>query len=479
MDIFNDTIPGISLNRAYKELISKSKYKESITIAIIDSELDIDHPDLKNQIWTNTDEVPNNGLDDDNNGYIDDMHGWNFIGTNGQDEVPYTSFSSTRIIKKYKPKFKNFTKEKISKEDLKYYNIYIEALRVYDQELSQRKRDIEMYKRMIKKYRSAEIFFDSLFNNNYSLKQLDSLKRLSKKGEVIFEHANNMHYYLKYGYTPIWLNDQISYETNIINTLLNFDHDDRALTEDNPFDILDTVYGNNHIQGTRKLNHATKVASIIAAEKNNDIGIDGITNDIKIMSLGVTAAGDEFDKDIALAIRYAVNNGARIINLSIGREISLFPEWINEEMKYAEQNDVLIITSAGNNGYNLDIRTNFPNDTYNSKEFLKNFIKVGNISYKLDSTIVNSYSNYGSKEVDIFAPGTAIYTDTRTSEAFSTGTSYSAPIVSGIAVLIRSYYPNLTAAEVKQILLESGVSLDLLVLKPFPDGEKRDPNKVP
>ncbi|MBC8753557.1 S8 family serine peptidase [Kordia sp. YSTF-M3] len=478
-DIMKDTIPGISIEKAYEKLLSNKKEKKKIVVALIDSELDIDHEDLKNQIWFNKNEIPNNGIDDDENGYVDDINGWNYIGTNLKDEVPYTSLSSTRIIKKYKSKFKDLPIEKIDSKDIKHYKKYLDALRIYNLEMKIRNDDIAMYNRMIKKHNAADKFLDSVFKGNYSLKQLDSLKNVSDKKEKTYDHANNMHYYLKYDYNPNWLNNQIIYQTKAINTLLSFDYNDRSTTNDDPYNLQDISYGNNNIQGTRKLKHATKVASILGASRGNNIGIDGIIDSIKIMSLGVTAAGDEFDKDIALAIRYAVDNGATIINMSIGRELSLYPEWVDDAMKYAASKDVLIITSAGNNGYNLDEKTNYPNDSYDSKEFITNFIKVGSISYKLDSTLVNNYSNYGKKEVDVFAPGTAIYTNTRSNPSFTSGTSYSTPIVTGIAALIRAYYPNLSAAEVKEIILKSGIELDVLVFKPFPDGEKKDPKKVP
>jgi subtilisin family serine protease len=261
--------------------------------------------------------------------------------------------------------------------------------------------------------------------------------------------------------------------------LFNFNHDDRPLIKDNTNNINDYPYGNNDVQGTQLISHATQIASIIAAQRENDIGIDGINDLVKIMPLSIAAVGDDFDKDIALAIRYAVDNGAKIINMSLGKEFSMYQEWVNVAIRYAQDKNVLIVTSAGNNGLNIDKNDDFPTDNVNGVEIAQNFIKVGNTSKNLNSKLIFSSSNYGKKNVDIFAPGTRISCLTRFNKTIDIGTSLSSAVVSGVASLIFSYYTNLTVQEVKNIILESGTSYELMVLKPYADGEKRDPNKVP
>ena len=477
-DIKKDSIPGISLNIAYKNFLSSKAQSEKVVVALIDSEFDIYNKDIKDQIWVNTNEIPDNGVDDDNNGYVDDIHGWNFIGTNENDAIPYVQFISTRILKKFESIYSDLNNEQITSTNTKSSKMYQQAKKVYDQELQIRKDRIAMFRRMIRKYNNAKVVLDSLYGSNYSKPMLDSLKKKVEKNSEIYTHADNMSYYLKYNYNPQWLEKQIKNVEYEIGTFLNKDYNGR-LTLDDPDDINDSVYGNNNVNGTGRLGHALKVASIIGAKRGNGIGIDGIIDNVSIMSLNVTTAGDEYDKDIALAIRYAVDNGAAIINMSVGRELSMYPEWVENAIKYAEKKDVLVITSSGNNGYNLEERTNYPNDSYKGKEFVSNFIKVGHTTYNVDSTFVDSFSNYGKTEVDIFAPGSQIYTNGRSSPTLASGSSYAAPMVSGIAALIRSYYPKLTAVEVKQIIMESGVSFDIMVLKPYADGEKRDLNKVP
>jgi subtilisin family serine protease len=268
-----------------------------------------------------------------------------------------------------------------------------------------------------------------------------------------------------------------------INKLLNLDYNDREPIGDlYPDDLNYLNYGNNVVNfNTSLLDHGTLVAGVIAANRVNDIGAKGITNAVKIMPLSISAYGDEHDKDMTLAIRYAVDNGASIINISSGKNFSLHQQWVNEAIKYAAKNDVLIITSAGNDGLDLDERNifNYPNDTDDrDKEISNNFIKVGSSAYAIGESLFDTGSNYGQREVDIMAPGVEILTTAPLRDQYvsKSGTSFAAPIVTGIAALIRSYYPKLTAEEVKNIILESGVkyTLDVNISK-----DEEQPKMVP
>ena len=313
---------------------------------------------------------------------------------------------------------------------------------------------------------------------DYSVDQLDSLK-LSVKDEDEKKSISNLAYYEKYGIDENWCDNYVKFEKFKLNTLLNLDYNDRSLTNNNADDINDYPYGNNDVQGTQVISHATQIASLIAAKRNNNLGIDGINDLVQIMPLSIAAVGNEFDKDIALAIRYAVDNGVTIINMSLGKEFSMYPEWVNDAIKYAQEKNVLIITSSGNNGLDIDKNDDFPTDNMEGVETVNNFIKVGNTSKNINSKLIFSNSNYGKNNVDIYASGTKISCLARSEEVTDTGTSLSCAVVSGIASLIFSYYPNLTATEVKEIIMQSGTSIDLMVLKPYPNGEKRDPKKVP
>lgn len=182
--------------------------------------------------------------------------------------------------------------------------------------------------------------------------------------------------------------------------------------------------------------------------------------------------GSENDKDVALAIRYAVDNGAKIINMSFGKTLSENPQWIKEAFLYAEMHDVLLVAGSGNNSRDNDIKPFYPID-YDEQtgiEYCKNFIKVGAITSDGDKYFLAYFTNYGKKTVDIFAPGYFLKTtDPIVGYSYRDGTSMSSPIVSGVAALVRSYYPKLKASEVKKIILQSGVSINLNVQVP---GEK-------
>lgn len=273
--------------------------------------------------------------------------------------------------------------------------------------------------------------------------------------------------------------DEKTQVDSIISKNLNIDYNERVFIGDNELDFK-KGYGNNKvnakIEGIRSFNgHNTLVSGIIASTRNNKIGVDGFSNNIKIMPLAISPSGDEHDKDIAMAIHYAVDNGAKVINMSFGKEFSVHQEWVSQAIRYAEQHNVLLIHSSGNESNDIDTYPNFPNDyDYNTKtEISSNFINVGSISKRVDSTLVSSFSNYGKQNVDLFAPGEEIYTTAPGNKyVFDSGTSLAAPMVSGTAALIWLYYPDLSAKEVKHIIMESGAVYDLEVLVPGKKGIK-------
>ncbi|MEJ2112638.1 MAG: S8 family serine peptidase, partial [Flavobacteriaceae bacterium] len=238
-------------------------------------------------------------------------------------------------------------------------------------------------------------------------------------------------------------------------------------TNDDPYDFSQKFYGNGNIRPSEKdESHGTHVAGIIAAERNNGKGVDGISNNVKIMPIRALSNADEYDKDVALAIRYAVDNGAKIINLSFGKYYSPNPKWVSEAIKYAAEQDVLIVHGSGNESLDMDKRNNYPNDQFdNSPEISDNFISVGSIEPKYGSSMVSDFSNYGKITVDVMAPGGKIYSTMPENEyEYQSGTSMSSPAVAGVAVLIRSYYPKLSASQVKQILMDSGLTINTKVI---------------
>lgn len=470
-DFENDSIPGASIAKAHD--LVKNKQGKVIVVAVIDTELDIAQEELKNQIWTNQGEIPDNNIDDDNNGYIDDIHGWNYVGSTKDDDLPYSSYDYVRIIKKYDTLFKGFVSVKEVPDSLqKEFHLYQKAYMAYNSAVKKRHDEIARYKRIENRYNkgllTAKKYF---FDKDYDISKLDSLKeKLSDEEEI--KNISKLSKYLEYEIDNDWIDGHIDFEKHKLKTFLNFDYNERYLTNDNTNDLNDIPYGNNYVQGIEKISHSTEVSSVIAA-KRNDTLVEGINDMVKIMPLSISVAGNEHDKDIALAIRYAVDNGAKVINMSIGKDFSLHPTWVYDAIAYAAENEVLIVTSSGNDAYDLDRIENYPNDAKDDGiEFANNFIKVGNSSNEFNSKLVQRASNYGKMEVDIFAPGTKIPCLTRWRATTDTGTSVSSAVVSGIASLILSYYPNLTAAEVKEIIMESGISFDIMVHKPSFNKEK-------
>jgi cell wall-associated protease len=261
------------------------------------------------------------------------------------------------------------------------------------------------------------------------------------------------------------LDEAIEYFSNRLDTHFNLNLDGRAIVGDDPNDITDTNYGNNEVSGPTKdkkdVKHGTHVAGIIAAKRDNNIGINGVANNVKIMVVRAVPDGDEYDKDIALGIRYAVDNGAKVINTSFGKYFSPNPEFVIDALKYAASKDVLIVNAAGNEGLDMDTKMVYPNDQtpQNTNEIVDNILTVGALNYEYGSGLVAGFSNYGKSSVDVFAPGTKIWSTTpNDTYEFLQGTSMAAPAVAGVAAVIRAFYPKLTAAQVKHIIMNSGVS---------------------
>ena len=440
LDIEKDSVPGTSVERAYNELLNELKGKKVI-VAVIDTGLDIDHISLSENIWINKDEKIN-GKDDDNNGYIDDIHGWNYLGSSYNETREMTRILRDNKInnRKYNLVEEEIQKEiKNSKEQLNILNYYIQIL---DE--------------------SKELLSDYLDNDNFSIQDVNNIETVDPK----LNRAKNIYKDFDfYGYTKEYLNEGIDQYNDFINYHFNVEFNGRT-TNDDIYDINDRNYGDNNINNTKESeSHSTHVSGIISGNRKIEDGNKGINNLAEIMVLRAVPNGDEYDKDVALAIRYAVDNGAKIINGSFGKYFSSNPEWVIDAIRYASDNDVLFIAGAGNESKDLDSLSNdnYPNDQYfNKAEFSDTFIKVGASSINLDENFTAYFSNYGKINVDIFAPGVDIYSSMPNNKyKFQDGTSMASPVVAGIASLIMSYFPRLSAKKVKEIILESGIDIDL------------------
>jgi cell wall-associated protease len=262
------------------------------------------------------------------------------------------------------------------------------------------------------------------------------------------------------------LKEGVDYFGVIVNYGYNLEFDSRKIVGDNYSDVYEKNYGNNDVKGPDP-NHGSHVAGIIAASRNNNLGIKGIADHVKIMSVrAVPNSGDERDKDVANAIIYAVDNGAKIINMSFGKGFSPEKEAVDKAVKYAEQNGVLLVHAAGNDGKDSDVNKNFPERFYlNSKE-AKNWVEVGASSWGTGQDFVADFSNYGKKSVSFFAPGVEIYSTTPDNTYKNeSGTSMASPSTAGVAAILMSYFPEFTAAEIKDILIGSARKFDHLKVK--------------
>ena len=448
-DLLTDTIPGMSVDKAYTDIIGNRKGTKVI-VAVLDSGIDLEHEDLDDVLWTNKKERPGNNIDDDNNGYIDDVHGYNLLGESYNEQLEYTRILRLKIGDSG---LQAKAKAELDKK-------YAEAL-VNKQNYEQILQAVKISDAAVKKH---------LGKTEYTKKDLSAIKANTE--EMQRSVAILMQMYSSAESIPKLmadLEDGLKYFTEQLNYNLNVDFEGRKVVGDDPYDLMDTKYGNGNPQNrVEDESHGTHVAGIIAAERNNGLGANGVANNVEIMSIRAVPNGDEYDKDIALGIRYAVDNGAKIINCSFGKSFSPNADWVYDAIKYAASKDVLIVHAAGNDGVDLDDpkNPNFPNDQINNgPEFADNVITVGALDPKYGSEMVASYSNYGKVNVDVFAPGTDIYSTVPHNEyEFMPGTSMASPAVAGVAALIRSQYPSLSASQVKKIILESGLGTKAAVI---------------
>ena len=442
LDLVADTIPGMSVDKAYNEII-KSKKGKTVVVAVLDSGMDLEHEDLKGVLWTNADEVPNNGKDDDGNGYVDDIHGYNFLGDSYNEQLEYVRMLRLNIGDA---------------------SDRAEARLLLDKEYPEAVQNKQQYEQIFQVVKGADLLVKTeLGKEAYTKKDLLSIEPKTAQMEQsvavltqMFTYGDSIPEVLEE------LEEGIKYFSEQANYNLNKDFNGRAPVGDDPYDITDVPYGNGNPKNQVDTeSHGTHVAGIIAATRNNGVGVDGVANNVEIMSIRAVPNGDEYDKDIALGIRYAVDNGASIINCSFGKSFSPKAEWVYDAIKYAASKDVLIVHAAGNDGEDLEDpkNRNYPNDDMDEdREFVDNMITVGALSSSYGSEMVASFSNYGKQRVDVFAPGAEIYSTMPNGEyEFQGGTSMAAPAVAGVAALIRSFHPDLSASQVKNIIMQSGL----------------------
>lgn len=456
LDILRDTVPGMSVDRAYEEII-KDKVGKKVIVAVIDSGIEIDHEDLKPQIWINPKEIAGNGKDDDKNGYVDDIHGWNLLGSANEEQL-----EMARIVGRGDDGSAEFQRAKA--------------------ELEKKRAELKPAQERLESFKDAnQKIVTYLKKEDYTKEDLDKIPSDADK-EIIA--ARNIAYNLTArGVVADYLKDYENYLDSQLKYNLNPDFNGRT-TGDDIFDINDTNYGDNDVMGNRDhAKHGTHVAGIIAQTRNNGIGGDGVaSNNVEIMSLRAVPDGDEYDKDIALAIRYAADNGAKVINGSFGKYFAQNSQWVFDAIEYAAKKDVLIVVAAGNDAMDLNPADGeeikrYPNDRIEgtNTEVADNFLVVGALNPAFGERMIANFSNFGNVDVDVFAPGVKIYATTPNGKyEYLQGTSMASPNAAGVAAMIRSYYPKLTAPQVKQIMKDSGVAVHQEVIVSGNKDDKRN-----
>jgi len=465
-DLATDTIPGMSLDKAYKFLEGKTGV--TVVVGVIDSGIDIEHEDLKDVLWTNPNEIAGNGIDDDKNGYVDDIYGWNFLGGNGESAPEQLEI--TRLYAKYKNRFEGKTLETINEGEKAEFEKYQEYLKAYEVSGGRHFKTMERLAQIEGNFDAVKAF---LGKDSFTIEDLQAVKTDDEKlqaqiGDVLGLYGRGLDEkaFLEY------------YETQKQNKNYDLNFDGRAIVGDNPTDFNDTNYGNAFVIGSKEAeSHGTHVSGIILATRNNNIGLDGVAHNAKLMSVRAVPDGDERDKDVALAIRYAVDNGAKVVNMSFGKSFSPYRHWVFDAIKYAEKHDVLLVHAAGNSSKDIDVKDNWPNDSMDKVvEIADNVLTIGAMSSSYNENLPASFTNYGKLNVDVFAPGVQIYSTVPQNkyDKFS-GTSMASPEVAGIATLVRSYYPQLSASQVKHIIMNSGTEINMEVVLPG-SKSKENPN---
>lgn len=465
-----DGVYGISLEKAYDFLRSKNIKSKTVIVAVIDSGVDTLQEDLKNILWTNPGEIPGNGVDDDHNGYVDDIHGWNFIGGKDGKNVKDDSQEEGRVYYKYKSQFDNkaIRRDSLNAEDRDHYDMWVIAKKKIMGDGTENGVDLLMLKRVVNAcIKSDSILQKAMGKKEYTGNDLDSFQANdidSKTAKSVLLYLFKENHIMDMTNTTFLSDfteqaDREEKKVEIKETAPENYRDE--IVKDNEDNINDSLYGNNDVMADDPM-HGTHVSGIIGAERNNGKGMNGIADNVRIMMIRAVPNGDEHDKDIALAIRYAVDNGAKVVNMSFGKNLSPEKSWVDDAVKYAEDKGVLLVHAAGNDAADVDTVGNFPNpDFKNSKERANNWITVGASSDPLAEEGFRSYtasfSNYGKKEVDVFAPGTRIYSTLPGGNKYGNldGTSMAAPVVTGIAALILEYFPNLSPADVKYCIEKS------------------------
>ncbi|HSJ26140.1 MAG TPA: S8 family serine peptidase [Longimicrobiales bacterium] len=463
LDPAQDGVYGAAVDRAYRELLADRTPARTVVVAIIDSGVDIEHEDLQGSLWRNPRETRNN-RDDDGDGLVDDIAGWNYIGGPDGSHVDDDTYEITRLFAACQRLFGNMPGTSRPAEPVTQAECpaieegYADKVRETENMLVQI-RQLHETATIIVGILQAELRTDSL--------TVEAVRGITPVRNDVRQARDIWLQLAEANITPKMISNELERLEKLMEFGLNPEFDPRHIVGDDYADPAERVYGNSDVVGP-DASHGTGVAGIVAAGRGNDLGTDGIATNVQIMALRAVPNGDERDKDIANAIRYAVDHGAHIINMSFGKAWSPFKEVVDEAVRYAEERGVLLVHAAGNDGKDLATENNFPNRYLTGGDTARLWLEVGASDWRGAENLAAEFSNYGIGQVDIFAPGSQILSTApgNTYEAAS-GTSFAAPVVSGVAALLMAYYPDLSAADVRRIILDSATPLrERMVVRP-------------
>lgn len=482
LDKAKDGYSGISINEAYEFVKSRNLESTPVIVAVIDGGVDTVHEDLKSILWRNPKEVPGNGKDDDENGYIDDIYGWNFLGNKDGKNVGKDSYEGARVYHALKWKFadKTIDTTKMAKDSIDDYRTWLKVKAKVEGDGDGGGIDLFLLKKALNSTRKSDsILRKALKKDTFTGNDLDTLNasdplvKAARGGMLYMFRAQQMmetsNVEFVQGFSEFVNGEESKAEAKEKAPPTNR----KDIVGDNENDINDRFYGNGDVAASTPF-HGTHVSGIIGAVRNNNLGIDGVADNVRIMMIRAVPDGDEHDKDIALGIRYAVDNGAKVINMSFGKEFSPQKKWIDSAVMYADSKGVLLVHAAGNDAKNVDSADNFPNPHFKDTDIkAPNWITVGASGDEKAGGIVASFSNYGKKEVDIFAPGVRIYSTIPGGHNYGNaqGTSMAAPVVAGTAAFLMSYFPKLSPEQIKYCIEKSAVKQTGKVRKPGTDEE--------
>ena len=470
LDPEQDGVMGISAQRAYQELL-QGRTAQPVTVAVIDGGVDTAHVDLRHMLWTNAKEIAGNGQDDDGNGYADDVHGWNFLGGADGRNVDVEAYEDTRLYARLKPLYEGKARAAVPAAKRADWDLYQQVKKSYDKHYKEDHAQYDQLKTLYPQIQAvtsqaeqvlgvARLDTATLHHPNTTNPDVQQLSQflyqtLLQTGSPDMESLVDE---MKHG---------LDQTKNLVTYSLDPTFNPRPIVGDDPANVQQRHYGNPDVTGPDPL-HGTHVAGIIDADRTNNLGVLGVAGlPVRIMAVRAVPNGDERDKDVANAIRYAADNGASVINMSFGKYYSPHRAAVEDAIRYADRKGVLLVHSAGNESSDIDQKNQYPMPRFLDGKTIPNMITVGAAARTNDEHLVAEFSNYGKQGVDVFAPGVQIYS-TLPHDAYGneSGTSMAGPVVAGIAAVLKSYFPKLTPEDLKRIIRASAVPYHTQVIKP-------------